>query len=181
MILAVNHLAPFLLTQELLPLLRRSAPARIVNVGSATSDRARIDLDDLQSSRRPGLFGMTAAYAQSKLLLMVATFELARRIEGTGITANVVHPGLVRTKIADRGGVAGLAWTLAEPFMASPERGAETSIHVATAPELASVSGRYFKRRRVVEPNPLALDRELAVRVWRATEALVAGGGPRPP
>jgi NAD(P)-dependent dehydrogenase (short-subunit alcohol dehydrogenase family) len=172
LILAVNYLAPFVLTQELLPLLERSAPARIVNVGSNASDHASIDLDDLQSTRRPGLLGMTGAYAQSKLALMIATFELARRLEASGLTANVVHPGLVRTDIANRGGVVGLAWNVAKPFMISPERGAETSIHVATA--LEDVTGRYFKRKRAVEPNPLAHDRNLAARLWRVTEDLIA-------
>lgn len=176
MILTVNYLAPFLLFQELLPSLERSGRARIVNVGSSVSDRARIDLDDLQSTRHPGLFGMTGAYAQSKLALLVATMELARRLEGRGVTANVVHPGLVATKIANRGGVAGFAWSFAKPFMLSARRGAETSIHVATAPEVADVSGRYFKRKRPVEPNPLAHDRELAMRLWRMTEDMVGKG-----
>lgn len=178
MILAVNHLAPFLLTRELLPLLRRAGAARIVNVGSAASDRARLDLGDPHSTRRPGLLGMAAAYGQSKLMLMMATFEWARRLEGTGITANVVHPGLVATKIAERGGVAGLAWRIGKPFMLSPEKGAEASLHVATAPDLAGVTGRYFRRQREAAPNPLALDRDLAARVWRLTEELVAGAGP---
>lgn len=178
MMLAVNHLAPFLLTRELLALLRRGGAARIVNVGSAASDRARIDLDDPHSTRRPGLFGMTAAYGQSKLMLMTATFEWARRLDGTGIMANVVHPGLVATKIAQRGGVAGLAWRIAKPFMLSPEKGAQASLHVATAPDLAGVTGRYFKRKREAAPNPLALDGDLAARVWRLSEELVAEASP---
>lgn len=174
LILAVNYLAPFVLTQELLPLLARSGPARIVNVGSSTADRARLDLDDLQSTRKPGLFGMTAAYAQSKLALLIATFELARRLERGGLTVNAVHPGLVATGIVNRGGVVGFAWSLGKPFMISPQRGAETSIHVAAAPDIAGVTGRYFKRRHPVEPNPLAHDRDLAARLWRVTEGLVA-------
>jgi NAD(P)-dependent dehydrogenase (short-subunit alcohol dehydrogenase family) len=173
LILAVNYLAPFVLTQELLPLLQRSGPARIVNVGSSASDHAGIDLDDLQSTRKPGLFGMTGAYAQSKLALLVATFELARQLDGSELIANVVHPGLVATDIANRGGVVGFAWSLGKPFMVSPQRGAETSIHVALAPEVAGVTGRYFKRKRPVEPNRLAHDRDLARRLWRVTEDLV--------
>lgn len=169
LVLAVNHLAPFVLTRGLVEALRNGAPARIVNVGSAASDRARIDLDDLEGLRRwSGLH----AYGQSKLALMMATFAWAERLDGSGVTANVVHPGTVRTKIARVPGPIGLVWTVMMPFMISPERGADTPLHVALAPELERVSGRYFKRRREARPNPLARDKALVTRLWAETERL---------
>jgi NAD(P)-dependent dehydrogenase (short-subunit alcohol dehydrogenase family) len=171
LVLAVNHLSPFVLTQALAGVLRDGAPARIVNIGSAASDNARIDLDDLEGARRwRGLH----AYGQSKLALMMASFGWAQRLESSGVTVNVVHPGTVATKIAKVPGVIGIAWTLLTPFMISAERGADTPLHVALAPELAGVSGRYFKRRKEVKPNPLARDQALAARLWAETERLTA-------
>jgi NAD(P)-dependent dehydrogenase (short-subunit alcohol dehydrogenase family) len=173
LVFAVNHLAPFLLTQELLDLLRHSAPARIVNVGSELSDRAKIDFDNLQSEQRYSVLG---AYGQSKLALMLFTFELARRLDGSGVTANIVHPGGVATNILDLGGWRGAVLTTLKPllklFLLSPEQGARTTLHVATAPELASVTGRYFKSSREAVPNPLAADRALAASLWARSATL---------
>lgn len=170
--LAVNHVAAFLLTQELLPLLRASDGARIVNVGSASSDGARIALDDLNLAQ-----GWTSvrAYGQSKLAMMLATFELARRVAGAGIIANIVHPGVVGTRIGLVGGVAGLAWRLGRPLLLKPQQGAETPLYVATAPGLAGVSGGYFKKCAPAEPNPVARDPAVAARLWQETEAMIAG------
>jgi retinol dehydrogenase 12 len=172
-VIAVNHLAPFLLTLELLDLLRRSAPARIVNVGSEASDNAVLDLDNLQSERR---FSMLGTYGQSKLAIMLATFELARRLEGTGVTVNVVHPGVVATNIFNLGGwkgtLVGVLMPLLKLFLLSPEKGAQTTLHVATAPELATVTGRYFKASKEVASNPLAQDRALAAALWDRSVAL---------
>jgi NAD(P)-dependent dehydrogenase (short-subunit alcohol dehydrogenase family) len=174
--LAVNHVAPFLLTQELLAPLRAAAAggapgsARIVNVGSASSDAARIAINDLQLAR-----GWTPyrAYSQSKLALMITTFELARRLSGSGITANVVHPGLVATRIAEIGGIIGFGWVLTRPFMLKPRQGADTPLYVATEAALDGQTGLYFKRRAPAPPNPLAQDTALAARLWEATERLV--------
>lgn len=174
LVLAVNHLAPFVLTQALLATLRNGAPSRVVNIGSAASDDARIDLDDLEGMCR---WSRMHAYGQSKLALMMATFAWAERLAGTGITANVVHPGVVATKIARVPGLIGIAWTLMMPFLISPERGADTPLHVALAPELAGITGRYFKRRQEVKPNPLARDPALVARLWAETERLSTVGG----
>jgi len=169
LILAVNHLAPFVLTRGLLEPLRGGAPARIVNIGSAASDNARLDLEDLEGARN---WNGLRAYGQSKLALMMATFAWAERLGGSGIAANVVHPGVVATNIARVPGLIGVVWTLGMPFMLRPAKGADTPLHVALAPELAGVTGRYFKRRRSAEPNPLARDRALSERLWTETERL---------
>lgn len=169
-VLATNLLSPFVLTRALLPLLIGGAPARIVNVGSSTSDRARVDPDNLVLGRH---WGMQRAYAQSKLALMMVTFAQARRLEGTGVTANIVHPGLVATGLVKSGGVIGLVWrALALTAALSEEQGADTPLHAALAPEFATASGLYLKERRAVPPNPQARDRLQVERVWRSTERL---------
>lgn len=163
-IIAVNHLAPFMLTQALRGSLLAAAPARVVNVGSTASDRATIDLDDLELER-----GWSAwrAYARSKLAIMMATFEWARRLDGVDV--NVVHPGVVATELGSIAGLAGLAWRLGKPFMISQEEGAQAPLHVALAPELTGVTGVFYNRRRPAKPNPLALDRALTMRLWSET------------
>jgi NAD(P)-dependent dehydrogenase (short-subunit alcohol dehydrogenase family) len=166
--LAVNHLAPFLLTRELLPLL--ASAARIVNVGSSSSDKAQIDPNDLEWKMRP--WSMYKAYGQSKLALMLTSFELARRL-GQTPTVNVVHPGTVGTRIGNLGGGLGVARALMKPVLLTPEAGAQTTLHVATNPALASVTGRYFKKSAPAEPNPLGIDQGLAATVWARTEALL--------
>ncbi len=168
-VIAVNHLAPFVLTAGLLPALRASEAARIVNIGSSTADRARIDPDDLQGERN---WGMVRAYGQSKLALTMATLAWARRLHGSGVVANVVHPGAVATGLVRAGGPIGLAWRLMAPFLLTAEAGADTPLHVALSPEFAAITGAYVKRRRIVRPNPLALDPVLVELVWDATEAL---------
>ncbi|MGI4951017.1 MAG: SDR family NAD(P)-dependent oxidoreductase [Janthinobacterium lividum] len=170
MVLAVNHLSPFVLTRELEGPLRAGAPSRIVTVGSSTSDRARIDPDNLELEHR---WGMVRAYSQSKLAVMMATFEWARRLDGSGVVANVVHPGTVATGLVRTPGIIGLVWRLMALWSRSEQEGADTPLHVALAPDLAGVTGKYFKERRIAEPNRLARDPELAGRVWRATEGLV--------
>ncbi len=175
-VLATNQLSPFVLTRALIPGLRaaaaRSGSARIVNVGSSTSDRARIDPDDLEGSRR---WRMVRAYSQSKLALMMATFSWAHRLEGTGVVANVVHPGAVATDLVRAAGPVGLAWKAMSLFLLSEEQGADTPLHVCLAPEFAGITASYVKRRRVVVPNRRALDPALSERVWAATESLVGG------
>lgn len=173
-VLATNHLSPHVLTHALLPSLRAASPSRVVNVGSSSSDRARVDPDNLELHHG---WGMARAYSQSKLALMMTTFAWARRLADTGITANVVHPGLVATKIVRAGGVIGLAWRLMSVVKLTEEQGADTPLYACTAPDLAAVTGVYLKRRRVVAPNALALDAALVERVWVATERL-AGEAP---
>jgi NAD(P)-dependent dehydrogenase (short-subunit alcohol dehydrogenase family) len=167
LILAVNHLAPFLLMRELQDALPQGG--RIVNVGSAASDRATIRLDDLQCAR-----GWTTmrAYGQAKLALMLCSFALARRLEPRGVAVNVVHPGVVGTRIGDLGGAFGFAWSLLKPFLLSEEEGAATTLHVALSAEAEGVSGRFWKKGRPTAPNALALDARLAERVWAETERI---------
>jgi len=174
--LAVNHLSPFVLTRTLLPALRRAGGARIVNVGSSTSDRARIDPDNLELVRR---WGMVRAYSQSKLALLMTSLALAQELAGSDITVNVVHPGLVATGLVRNPGVVGLAWKLMAPFALTEQQGADTPLYAAVAAECEGLSGTYLKQRRPVRPNPLALDPGLRARVLAATEALAAPQLPR--
>jgi NAD(P)-dependent dehydrogenase (short-subunit alcohol dehydrogenase family) len=169
---AVNYVAPFMLTTLLLDVLKGSAPSRIVNVASAAHRAGRIDFDDLQSERR---FGQRA-YNNSKLALVVFTYELARRLQGTGVTANCVDPGFVRTSLGSTMSVGyRLAGTLMWPFMVRPEKGARTSVWAASSPDLAEVTGAYFKAERPVETAQTTHDRDTAERLWQVTETLVAG------
>lgn len=170
LVLAVNHLAPFVLMRALGPALQDGAPSRIVTVGSSTSDRAGIDPANLELERG---WTMVRAYSRSKLAVMMATFETARLTAGTGVVANVVHPGMVATRLVRSPEIVGLSWRLMAPWLRSEEQGADTPLHVALADELACVTGRYFKDRRPVAPNPRALDAKLVRRVWEATERLV--------
>jgi NAD(P)-dependent dehydrogenase (short-subunit alcohol dehydrogenase family) len=171
---AVNHLAPFLLTTLLLDKLAASAPARVVNVSSVVHRGARIRWDELQSTRR---YTGLRAYAQSKLANLLFTRELARRMEGRGVTANALHPGGVRTELpADEKGLFAFAFRLAGPLLRSPERGARTSIWLATSPEVAGVTGRYFVDCKERRPGRAALDDEAARRLWAVSEELVAPG-----
>ena len=168
MVLATNHLSPFVLTQALLPALRAGSPSRIVTVGSDMSDGAGMDPANLALDRG---WTLTRAYGRSKLAQMMTTFELAQRLDG--ITANVVHPGRVATGLVRTPGVIGLAWRLIALTSLTPEQGADTPLHAALAPELAGVTGQYFKDRRPAEPNRRARDPALRQAVWDATERLV--------
>ncbi len=170
-VLAVNLLAPLVLTRALLPALTAGAPARIVNVGSSSSDRARLDPDRLVLGRR---WSMVAAYGQSKLALMMASFALAERLRGAGVTVNVVHPGLVATGLVRTGGVIGAAWRLLALAALSEAQGADTPLHVALSPEFADITGAYVKKRRAVRPNRQALDPAQVERVWAETQRLAA-------
>ena len=175
-VLATNHLSAFVLTRALIPALRSAAEAgggaRIVNIGSSTSDRATINAADLEMRHQ---WSMVRSYSQSKLALMMQTFGWAQRLQGTGVVANVVHPGTVATRLVRARGVVGLAWRMMAPFISSEEQGADTPLHVALAPEFATQTGVYVKRRRIVRPNRLAHDSAVADRVWLATETLAGG------
>jgi len=140
-----------------------------VNIGSSTSDRARIDPADLES--RCG-WGMVRSYSQSKLALMIATMGWAQRLQESGVVANVVHPGTVATGLVRAPGPIGLAWRIMAPFLLRENDGAETPLHVAMSPAFKQITGAYVKKRRVVRPNRLALDAALVERVWQATETL---------
>jgi len=171
---ATNHLSMFLLTALLRDLLVASAPARVVNVSSDAHRRGRIDLDDLQSQRRYRGF---AVYAASKLMNVLFTNELARRLDGTGVTANSLHPGFVRSNFGrNNGPVVGLAiGALGLVGRAiTVEQGARTSVYAAADPSLEGVTGVYLDRERPVRPAEAALDQDLARRLWDASEHLAA-------
>ncbi|MGF6754838.1 SDR family oxidoreductase [Paraburkholderia sp. GAS42] len=175
MVLAVNHLAPFVLTGALEGALRAGSPSRIVNVGSSTSDHARIDSEDLELRQH---WGMVRAYGQSKLAMMMSTFARAERLRGTGVVANVVHPGTVATGLIREKGAIGVAWRLMAPFLRTEEQGADTPLHVALSPAWATTTGAYAKDRAAVRPNARALDPVLVAKVDAATLALVAQTAP---
>ena len=170
---AVNHLAPFLLTALLRDRLLAAGSARVVTVSSGAHAMIRgLDFDNLQGERR---YKPLLAYAQSKLANVLFTRELARRFAGSGVTANCVHPGVVRTGIwrENRGILRGLV-ALMWPFMASEKRGAQPLLHLALAPELANVSGHYFDRKKDVLPSPGGRDDAAAARLWTLSEKLTA-------
>lgn len=172
----VNHLGPFLLTHLLLDALRAAAPARIVNVASTAHRGSRLDLDDLQNAR--GFRGMNA-YGKSKLCNILFTRELARRLEGSGITANSLHPGTVRTRFGKDGdtkGIFSVGIKIAGPFFRSPAQGARTSVYLASSPDVADVTGAYFVSRRATKPSAAARDDEVARRLWAESERLVGIG-----
>ena len=162
---ALNHLGYFLLTNLLLDTLKASAPARVVNVASDAHKGPRgIHWADVQSTRDYRAF---RAYSQSKLANVLFTRELARRLEGTGVTANVLHPGFVYTGFFDgEGPVVWMIRQLARAVAISPEAGARTPIHLATSAEVEGVSGAYFVREKAVEPSAAARDPEAARRLW---------------
>jgi NAD(P)-dependent dehydrogenase (short-subunit alcohol dehydrogenase family) len=169
-VLAVNHLSPFVLIRELEAALRAAAPSRIVTVGSSTSDRAKVDPQNLELTKG---WNMVRAYSQSKLAVMMTTFIWAQRLRDGGVTANVVHPGFVGSGLVRTPGVIGLAWRLMKPFARSEEAGAVTPLYAALAAEQAGTTGKYFKDSRIVAPNPLAENAALCARVREATERLV--------
>ncbi len=170
--LAVNHLAPFLLTNLLLPRLRASAPARVVTVSSEAHRIGPLDLDDLEARRG---YSAMRVYGRSKLANVLFANELARRLAGTGVTSNSLHPGVVATGFGRNDpGWFRLLVTLGRPFLTSPEKGARTSLHVAAAPEVEGVTGTYFKDRRPVAPAPYARDEGVQHRLWELSERLVA-------
>jgi len=170
--IAVNYIGPFLLTRELLPLLKASAPSRIVNVSSGMNRTGKIDFDDLQSKR--SYKGMQA-YASSKLMLTTYTRELARRLEGTGVTANVVEPGFVATNLGRNSGslLNSMMFALVRPMQTTPEKAAENSVYVATSPELKGVTGKNFAKKRKKEIPDIAKDGETRQRLWEQTLQLL--------
>lgn len=171
---AVNHLGYLLTTLELLPLLRAAPAARIVNVASHAHRNAKLDLDDLEL-KSAGYRGWTA-YCNSKLCNILFTRELARRLkaEGTKITANSLHPGVVATGFGrnDGGLLAGL-WRLMGPLLRTPESGADTSVHLCLAPELDGVSGRYFADCAESRPRATAENDAVAERLWDISAELL--------
>jgi NAD(P)-dependent dehydrogenase (short-subunit alcohol dehydrogenase family) len=170
---ALNHMSYYVLTRLLLPRLAASAPARIVVVASGAHYSARLDFDDLQSAR--GFTGWTA-YRRSKLCNILFTRELARRIAGTGVTANCLHPGFVATGFGDNtDGLFRASLALGKRLIAlSPARGAETMVYLASSPDVSSLSGLYFGKCRAQAPSEAAQDDEAALKLWNES-ARIAG------
>jgi NAD(P)-dependent dehydrogenase (short-subunit alcohol dehydrogenase family) len=186
MTIAGNHLGPALLTLLLLDLLKSSAPSRVVNVSSEAHRGARFDLNSPQPAApndgqpRRG-FGPPASlklYGQSKLMMNAFTFELARRLQGTGVTVNCLHPGVVATNIwpKDAPLIFRMIMAVAKPFMLTPKRGAETSLYLATSPEVVTVSGQYFIKSKRADSSPLSRDPKVIARVWELTEKTIGAG-----
>jgi len=175
----VNHLGHFLLTQLLLDRLRASAPSRVINVSSVGHRFAYsgMDFSDLQSEHR---YWSMDAYAKSKLANILFTRELARRLVGTGVTANCLHPGVVRTGFGGSDDMNGIEWLtvkIGAPFYVSAERGARTTVYLASSPEVEGVSGEYFVKCKPKQPRRWARDPEAARRLWQVSEELVGIGG----
>jgi len=170
---ALNHLAYFLLTLRLLDRLKESAPARVVSVASDAHAQARgpLDLDDLDS--RKSYSGMRV-YGRTKLANILFTRELARRLEGSGVTANCLHPGFVGSNFARNNGIIATAvMALLSPFIRSPEKGAETAVYLASSPEVEGVSGEYFMDCRIAKPKSYARDDDDARALWQASERVL--------
>lgn len=168
--LALNYLAPFLLTNLLLGALRAASPSRVVNVSSDAQAVGRIDLDDLQGEKR---FSIIRAYSQSKLAVVLFTYELARRLAGTGVTVNCLHPGHVDTAMNRKvTGFIGFLGRLVAPLSLHPEKGARTSLYLASSPEVEQVTGAYFVKCRPARSARASYDVDLARRLWRKAEEL---------
>jgi NAD(P)-dependent dehydrogenase (short-subunit alcohol dehydrogenase family) len=167
---AVNHLAYFLLTNLLLDQLDAGSPSRIINVSSGAHAGARLDFDDLQGER--GYDG-NRAYSQTKLANILFTYELARRVRGSGVTANCLHPGVIGTRLlADYMGVPVAGGALARTFGAKPEKGAETIVYLASSPEVEGVSGKYFVNRKAAASSRESYDEANVRRLWEVSERL---------
>ncbi len=167
---ATNHLGHFLLTNLLLDRLKSSAPSRIINITSDAHKGAKIDFDDLMGEKK---FSGFKAYGQSKLANILFTYELARRLEGTAVTASCLHPGVVRSGFGKdvRGLMAFVVW-LVGPFMMGPEKAAKAAVYLASSPELQNVTGKHFAKGKEVESSKESYDQATAARLWQVSAEL---------
>lgn len=165
---AVNYLAPFLLTYELLDLLKASAPSRIINVSSGLAKNGKIDFNDLQNEKN---YRGMQAYSNAKLMLMMFTYALSRRLEGTGVMANVLMPGFVATNLGKNSGSlrSAILFTLVRPMQISAKKGAETTIYLASADEVKDVSGKCFAKKKETTTCPESYDVNAQERLWNQT------------
>ncbi|MCW4013060.1 MAG: SDR family oxidoreductase [Candidatus Bathyarchaeota archaeon] len=170
--LATNYLGPFRLTHNLLPMLRQKTPSRIINIGSGMHKTGKIEWDDLQSEKK---YKSMHAYATTKLMLTAYTYALAERLQGTGITANIVEPGFVATNLgANMGGFWDkLSFKLVRPMQISAEQGAETSIWAATDPTLEETTGKAFAKKKETKTAENTYDKEIQDRLWEETLKLL--------
>jgi NAD(P)-dependent dehydrogenase (short-subunit alcohol dehydrogenase family) len=176
-----NHLGPFLLTNLLTERLKASAPARVVTVASTAHQSARrgLDFDDLQSEKR---YAGMRAYGRSKLANILFTNELARRLAGSGVTANSLHPGTVATGFArdeDASGLLAFGVKVIKPFILTPEKGARTSVYLASSPKVVEITGQYFVKCKPRAPSAAARDEAAATLLWSVSEELVDGAARR--
>lgn len=170
--LALNYLGPVVLTHELLPMLRYSAPSRIINVGSGMAGSGKIASDDLQYVKN---YSAMKAYANSKLMLTMYSYELARRLVGSHVTVNVVEPGFVSTNIGRNSGslLLSLGYRMMRPIQISAKKGAETIVYMASSPELENVSGKCFHKLQETETSPISCDQQAQRRLWDNTMHLL--------
>jgi NAD(P)-dependent dehydrogenase (short-subunit alcohol dehydrogenase family) len=165
--LQVNYLGHFLLTNLLLDMLKASAPSRIVNISSGLHERGRIDFEDLQMNRK---YSGQKAYASSKLAQVLFTYELAKRLEGSAVTCNASNPGLAKTHLGyDAGLLTSLSKRFVDIFGKSAEKAAETTIYLATSPEVERVSGKYFEEKQEAESSEMSYNTSAAQRLWDAS------------
>jgi len=172
---AINHLGPFLLTNLLLDALKESAPSRVVTVSSAAHKFGGLDFDDINSQQK---YGGMRVYGKSKLANILFTAELARRLEGTGVTANAAHPGPVASNFGrNNDGPMRVMVKMMAPFMRSPARGAESSIYLATSPDVEGVTGKYFFNSKETQPSKAARNDADARRLWQVSEEMTLVSG----
>ncbi len=182
--LAVNYLGPFLLTHELMNLLKSSAPSRIINVSSGLAKDGKVDLDDLQSEKN---YSGTKAYsrvralvyANAKLMVMMFTYELARRLKGSGVTVNVLMPGFTATNLGKSSGSlsSSIMFKMVRPMQISAKKGAETSVYLASSDDVKDITGRCFAKKKEVKTCPASYDEELQKRLWNKTESMLGLAG----
>ena len=170
--LAVNYLAPFLLTHELLNLLKNSSPSRIINLTSGLAKKGKVDLDDLQSEKN---YAGMQVYTNAKLMLILFTYELAKRLEGTRVTANVVMPGFVATNLGKSSGSlrSAILFKLVRPMQISAKKGAQTSVFLASSEEIRTVSGKCFSKKKITITCPLSYDEEIQKLLWDKTQNML--------
>jgi NAD(P)-dependent dehydrogenase (short-subunit alcohol dehydrogenase family) len=166
---ALNHLAPFLLTSLLLDRLKASAPARVVTVSSGAQSMGTIDFDDLMGERD---YSGSRAYNQSKLANVMFTYELAKRLDGTGVTATAVHPGMTSTAFSAEDPALGWLVTIMRPFMKSPRKGADTPVYLAGSPEAEGLTGQFFAGRKAKKTHDSSYDAATTARLWQVSERL---------
>ena len=178
---AVNYLGPFLLTRKLLDLLKSSAPSRIINVSSGLAKNGKVDLDDLQSEKNykgSKAYSKVRApvYANTKLMLMMFTYELARRLKGSGVTANVLMPGFVATNLGKNSGSlsSSIMFKMVRPMQVSAKKGAETSIYLASSEDVKDVTGKCFIKKKEAMTCPASYNEELQKRLWNKTESMLS-------
>lgn len=169
---AVDYLGPVLLTHELLPLLKSSAPSRIINLTSGLYKSGKVDFYDLQAEKD---YNGMQAYRNAKMMILMFTYELARRLEGTGVTVNAVQPGFVATNLGKNTGSLGqaISYKLVRVLQTSARKGAETSVYLASSNEVKNVTGKCFRKMQVTETSPASNDREMQKRLWEKTLELL--------